>query len=108
MGAVPSSSPCAVAIASPSTLPISVAPRPAEHLSWERTRVLAVLEGDLTGADGEVEAARSLQEPGPPGRQIVGDVGAARVQVVEVDDVEVGPVPGRDHTAVTEPDVEGV
>ncbi len=53
--------------------------------------------------DGGGVAARPLQQSLAAGRQVVGHGGPLAPQAIEVDDVEVGPQPGRDDAPILRP-----
>src|ERR1700722_4860892 len=64
--------------------------------------VLTVLEGDFAGADGRLPAVGALDQPPRSSGQIAHDLRQAQVQVLEVDDVEIGLEAGGDDPPVPE------
>ena len=79
----------------------------AEEAAGERAGVLAVFEGHGPGLH-RVPVARGLLHEAPAtGGEVVDEVRSPTAEGVEVDDVDVGDVPGRDHAAVEPTDVAG-
>jgi hypothetical protein len=81
--------------------------RAADEAAGQRAGGLAVLVGDLAGHDGGDVALGALHQPTSAGGQVVAHLGTAGGQVVEVDEVDVGPVAGGEHAPVEQADRAG-
>ncbi len=78
--------------------------RTAHQPAGQRARRLTVDVGLLAGDERVAVPARPLEQPLAAGGKVEDEVRGAETESLEVDHVDVGPVAGREHAPVEQPD----